>query len=522
MLQRRIGAAAIPAVRRFSAAAKTLTAEHSGNTTTATTSQSLPSSSSGGSRDTLGRRLFSLTYPKRSAVITLRKWKEEGHVVRKYELNRFVRELRKLKRFKHALEICEWLKSQDDIKLLPGDYAVHLDLIAKLRGLSSAEKFFEDLPETMRKEPTLSALLHTYVKNRVHDKAEALMAKMSECGYVNSPLPYNHMMSMYMEIGKLEKIPELFKELEKNAKPDIVSYNLWLTMCQSQNNVATAENVFLEMKKAKIEPDWMSYSILTSLYTKKEMNDKAECSLKEMEKRISRKNRAAYSSLISLYTNVGKKNEVQKVWSKMKSLFRKLNDSEYTCMIASLIKLRELEEAEKLYDEWEVVSTTGDSRVPNLLIGAYINTDQMEKGTKFFDRFTKKGIKPSYTTWELLTCGYIKLKQIDQVLDCFKKAITSVKKWEPNLTFINQVYKLLEEQENVEAAEKMLSMLRNTGYVTTEIYNMLLRTYAKAGKMPPIIEERMTKDEVSLDEETKELIRLTSTMCVADVSSCLT
>lgn len=58
-----------------------------------------------GGRDTLGRRLLALVYMKRSAVVTIRKWKEEGHVVRKYELNRIIRELRKLKRYKHALEV---------------------------------------------------------------------------------------------------------------------------------------------------------------------------------------------------------------------------------------------------------------------------------------------------------------------------------------------------------------------------------------------------------------------------------
>lgn len=519
MLQRRIGAAATYAVRRFSAVAHPLTAEYSGESTTTTSTPSSSSSNKG--RDTLGRRLFSLVHPKRSAVVTLRKWQEEGHVIRKYELNRIVRELRKLKRFKHALEICEWMGTQEDIKLLPGDYAVHLDLIAKLRGLHSAEKFFEDLPEKMRAEPTLSALLHTYVKCHAHDEAEALMAKMSECGYVNNPLPYNHMMSMYIEIGKFEKIPELIQELKKNTKPDLVSYNLWLTMCQSLNSVETAEKVFLELKKAKIEPDWMTFSILTSLYTKMEMYDKAECSLKEMEKRVSRKNRSSYSSIISLYTNLGNKNGVHRTWKKMKSLFRKPNDAEYTCMIASLIKLGELGKAENLYDEWESVSTTGDCRVPNLLIGAYINSNQMKRAANFFGQFTQKGIKPSYTTWELFTFGYLKLKQIDQVLYCFEEAVTSVKKWEPNVTLIHAVFKLLGEQENIEGAEEMLSVLRNAGYVTTEIYNMLLRTYAKAGKMPPIIEERMMNDNVLPDEETRELIRLTSTMCVADVSSCV-
>lgn len=411
------------------------------------------------------------------------------------------------------------MKTQEDIKLLPGDYAVHLDLIAKHRGLSSAEKFFEDLPEKMIAESTLSALMHVYVQHRAFEKAEALFAKMSECGYLKAPLPYNHMISMFLDIGEYEKIPELIKELKNNTKPDIVTYNLWLTMCRSQNDVDTAENVFLEMKEASLEPDWMTYSTLASLYMKMEMASKAEHALTEMEKKVSRKNRSSYASLISLYTNLGKKNEVCRIWKAMKSLFRKLNDAEYTCMIASLIKLGELEMAEKFYEEWELVSPTGDVRIPNLLVGAYVNMNQMEKAKTFYDQFTKKGIIPRYTTWEIFSFGYIRLKRIDQVLDCFEKAVTSVKKWEPNMKFVQEIFTLLQEQKNIEGAEKMLSILRKAGYVTTEIYNMLLQTYANAGKMPLIIEERMTKDEVLLDEETKELLRLTSTMCVADVPS---
>ena len=85
------------AARQFSTRA---TAEES-----AKTSGSAAVTSPRGGRDTLGRRLLSLVYPKRSAVIAINKWREEGHTARKYELNRIVRELRKLKRYKHALEV---------------------------------------------------------------------------------------------------------------------------------------------------------------------------------------------------------------------------------------------------------------------------------------------------------------------------------------------------------------------------------------------------------------------------------
>ncbi|KAK6937523.1 Pentatricopeptide repeat [Dillenia turbinata] len=474
---------------------------------------------SSGGRDTLGRRLLSLVFPKRSAVIAINKWKEEGHIVHKYELHRIVRELRKLKRYKHALEICEWMKIQPDMKLLPGDYAIHLDLIAKIRGVASAEKFFVDLPEKMKGQAACSALLHTYVQNKLSTEAEALMKKMKESGLMKNCLPYNHMLSLYISNGELTKVPEVIQELKKNTSPDVVTFNLWLTACASENDVESAEKVFLELKKAKIVPDWVTFSVLTNLYIKEKLLDKAASTMKDMEKRISRRDRVAYSSLISLHTNMGDKDGIKRNWKKAKSTFNRMNDAEYTCMISSLLKLEDFNEAQNLYSEWESASGTGDSRVPNSILAAYINKNEMDEAEKFYNRIVERGIKPNYTTWELLTWGYLKKKETDKVLDSFQKAVGSVKKWDPDDKMVKEIFKILEEEGNTEGAEQLLFILKKAGHISTEIYNMLLRTYAKAGKMPLIVAERMASDKVELDEETQRLIKLTSKMCISEVSS---
>ncbi|KAK4788563.1 hypothetical protein SAY86_019882 [Trapa natans] len=510
----------IAAVRPFSAAP--LLDGLSASDTPASLSTGAPTGSpsykerTGG--NTLGKQLLSLVYAKRSAVVTIRQWKEKGNQVRKYELNRIVRELRKLRRYKHALEICEWMVLQPDIKLLPGDYAVHLDLIAKVRGLNSAEKFFEDIPADMRGRLTCSALLHTYAQNKLSEKAEALMEKMKEHDMLKDPLPFNHMLSLYISCGQLDKVPGVIEELKKNSKPDAVTYNLWLTVCSSNNDVETAEMVFLELKKARVIPDWVTYSILSNLYIKNGLSDKAATALKEMEKWISRKTRAAYSSLISLYTNMQDEDGVQRAWKKLKSCFLKMNDAEYTCMISSLLKLGKIEEAEKLYTEWESGSNTGDPRVANLLIAAYINCNQIDKAEAFSYRVIQKGVDPCYTTWELFTWGSLKSDRMDRALEYLKKAVASVKEWNFDKNLVSKMLEKLEEQGNVEVAEELLVEIRKAGKLNTEVYNSLLTTYAKAGKMPLIIAERMEKDGVPLNEVTRELIDKTSKMCVSEVS----
>lgn len=499
---------AVTTVKSTRSGGGSITTSLEGGTSTATSSRG---------RDTLGRRLLSLIYAKRSAVIAIRKWKEEGHTVRKYELNRIVRELRRHKRYKHALEVCEWMRVQDDIQLLSGDYAVHLDLIAKVRGMNSAEKFFEDIPDKLKVQTTCTALLHTYVQHKDIAKAESLMETMSECGFLKCPLPYNHMLTLYISQGQLEKVPGLIQELKKNTSPDIVTYNLELAVFALQNNVEAAEKAFLELKKAKLHPDWITFSTLTNIYIKSSLQDKAKSTLREMEKRISRKARTAYASLISLHTNLGSKDEVFRIWKEMKSIFRKVNDTEYSCMISSLLKLDEFGDAMNLYNEWEAVSVTKDTRIANLILAAYINKNEMEKAVDFHNRMIQKGITPSCSTWELLTRGYLKQKEMDKVLEFFKRTVTSVSKWDPDSKMVREMFHVVEEQGDIQVAEQLLVTLRHAKYVNTEIYNALLQTYVNAGKMPMIVAERMKKDNVKMDEETQRLIRLTSKMTVTEV-----
>ncbi|VFR02104.1 unnamed protein product [Cuscuta campestris] len=468
-------------------------------------------------KDTLGRRLLSLVYSKRSAVITIRKWKEEGHAVKKHELVRVIRELRKLRRYKHALEVCEWMRLQDDIHLLSGDYAVHLDLIAKVRGINKAESFFSEIPSNMVDYWTYSALLHCYSQEKDTDKAEALMKKMSECGHLKHPLPYNHMLSLYISTGQLEKVPNTILELRKNTSPDIVSYNLFLASCSSLNDFETPELIFLELKKAKIEPDWITFSTMASIYIKSSQNEKAESTLREMEKRVFKRTRIAFPSLVSLYTNLKNKTEVRRVWKKMKSIYHKLNDYEYTSAISSLLKLDDFEGAMEIYTEWESVSPTKDTRISNLILGGYVEKNQLDMAESFIEKMVQKDIPPSYTTWEILTCGYSKCGKVNEALASFKKALSCVKKWEPNAKIVREMFGALEEQGNVEMAEDLVVILREAGHVSTEVYNLLLRTYKNAGKMPLIVAERMKKDNVEVDTETEELIRLTSKLCVTEI-----
>lgn len=415
------------------------------------------------------------------------------------------------------MQICEWMRTQPEMRLLPGDHAVHLDLVAKVRGLASATKFFEDMPERAKGPSTCNALLHSYVQNGAREKAEAMLAEMARVGYLTCALPFNHMMSLYMATGELERVPEMIKELRRYTLPDLVTYNIWLTYCSKKDSVKSAERVFGLMKDDCVVPDWMTFSLLGSIYINAGLHVEGRNALVEMEKRASRKERAAYSSLLTLYASLSDRGNLDRVWNKMRGTFRKFSDTEYKCMLTSLLRFDDIAAAESIFSEWESTSGTRDSRIPNTILSYYIKNGMIKKAESFLDHIVEKGVKPSYSTWEAFVWGYLGDKT-DKVLECMKKALSCLEKWEPNHELATAIFSQIEKTGDIEAAEKLLVIFRDAEYVITEMYNSVLRTYAEAKLMPLIVDERMEQDKVAMDVETKRLLRLTSKYPIGEVS----
>lgn len=404
------------------------------------------------------------------------------------------------------LQLCKCMTLRQDVKLFPRDYTVHLELIDKVHGLSSAEKFFEDLPAEKRCPSACNALLGLYAQKLLPDKAEALMARMSTWGFLKSPIPYNHMISLYTSNGQPEKVPGVIEELKRTASPDTITFNLWLNACKERNDVGAAEKVFREMESSQTRPNWVTYSILAKLYIKNATLEKASLTVKKMERRISLGDRAAYSSLLTLLADMGAKDGVYRIWNRMRLCIPKLTDNEYACMISAVAKFGEMEEAEKLYTEWERVSKTRNPSVTDILVAAHVNNGPMERAENIYKRVVKNGVTPRYTTWRHLTRGYLKEKQLDKALYYLYMAIAGVEKWVFDRELIVEVFKNLEESGNVLGAEELLVVMRNAGHVNTEVYNSLLRTYAKASLRPLFVAERMEKDNVRMDDETSKLL----------------
>ncbi|ESW06405.1 hypothetical protein PHAVU_010G045500 [Phaseolus vulgaris] len=427
------------------------------------------------------RRITLNPDPDMSSAEVLNRWENEGKHLTKWELSRVVKELRKYKKFRRALEVYDWINNRPErFRVSESDAAIQLDLIAKVRGFSSAEVFFLSLEDQLKNKRTYGALLNVYVHSRLKEKAESLFDTMRSKGYVVHALPFNVMMTLYMNVKEYVKVDMLVSEMmEKKIQLDIYTYNIWLSSSGSQGSIEKMEQVFEQMEKdATIIPNWSTFSTMASMYIRMDQTEKAEECLRKVESRIKGRDRIPFHYLLSLYGRVRNKDEVYRVWNSYKTVFPKNTPNlGYHAIIASLVKLDDIAGAEKLYQEWVSVKSSYDPRVGNLLLGWYVEAGDIHKALSFFKQMKEDGGFPNSNTWEILSEGYIADKRISEALSCLKDAFMvadNSRSWRPKPLNLSAFLELCQEQGDMESAETFIVLLKLSKFSKHKTYASLI------------------------------------------------
>ncbi|KAJ7948302.1 Pentatricopeptide repeat-containing protein [Quillaja saponaria] len=419
--------------------------------------------------DSLYRRISRAGDPQVSIVPILDQWVEEGRGVKQSELKRFIKMLRNFRRFRHALQVSEWMTGEGNHNLLPGDVAVRLDLISKVHGLELAERYFNSIPETSRTFHVYGALLNCYAEHKSLDRAEATMQKLKDLGYFQRNLFYNVMLNLYSRMGAFEKLDSLVQEMEeKGITGDCFTCSIQLNAYAASSDIEAMEKLLMKMEtNPLLTMDWNAYIAAANGYLKAELFEKAYAMMKKSELLINGKiKRVAYENLLTLYTVIGKKEDVYRIWElyKYKS-FGKPYNSGYLCMLSSLEKLGDIDGAERILEEWESATTTFDIRLPNLLVTAYCKRGFLGKAEACIERLSESGKEPNASTWNRLALGYIVHNHMEKAVETLKKVIlASQPGWKPNLSIVGSCIEYLKGKGDLESEMEILRLLRERGY----------------------------------------------------------
>ncbi|KAK4801642.1 hypothetical protein SAY86_022129 [Trapa natans] len=307
-------------------------------------------------RDDLRSRVFRLRLPKRSVTNVLEKWAAEGNRIPASELRQISKELSRHQRFKHALEVSEWMVTHKEYDLLENDYILRIELMAKVFGVDASERYFESLPTTEKTSETYTSLLHCYAGAKLIDRAENLFERMMDSGLSFGALAYNEMMTMYMSVGLVEKVPLVVGELKRQSVvPDIFTYNLWISSCAATLNMDEVRRILDEMgHDSSSKEEWERYRSLANVYiTSGQLLTSEHGGLVEVDKRVTQREWITYDFLIILYASMGNKEKIDRIWRSLKMTKEKMTSRNYVCILSSFLILGHLKEVGDILSQWK-------------------------------------------------------------------------------------------------------------------------------------------------------------------------
>ncbi|KAJ6728067.1 PPR CONTAINING PLANT-LIKE PROTEIN [Salix koriyanagi] len=392
-------------------------------------------------RNNLYSRISPFGDPRISLAPVLDQWAEEGKKIKDYELRTIVKGLRARKRFKQALEVSQWMSSNELFNFSPSDHAVRLDLIGK---------------------------------------------KMKELGFVSTALNYNDLMCLYVKTGLLEKVPDVLSDMKENGiSPDLFSYRICLKSYGERSEIDNVEKILREMEsQSHISMDWITFATVANIYLKAGLKEKALVYLKKCEEKVN-KNALGYNHLISLYASLGNKDEMMRSWELAKANCKKQLNRDYIIILGCLVKLGHLEEAEKLLQDWESSCQYYDFQVPNVVLIGYSRKGLPEKAEAMLQDIIEKQKMKNPSSWSIIAAGYMDKQNMEKAFECMKAALaaeTENKGWRPKPAMISNILNWVGDNVDAQEVEAFVGLLetKHKSYVNQQMVPN------KAGSVPEL------------------------------------
>ncbi|CAA7054693.1 unnamed protein product [Microthlaspi erraticum] len=463
-------------------------------------------------KTTLYSKISPLGNPKSSVYPELQNWVHSGKKVSVAELIRIVHDLRRRKRFLHALEVSKWMNETGVCVFSPTEHAVHLDLIGRVHGFVSAEEYFGNLKEQYKNDKTHGALLNCYVRQQNVDKSLSQFRKMKEMGLASSSLTYNNIMCLYTNIGQHEKVPGVLDEMkEENVAPDNYSFRICINAFGAMSDLERIGSILRDMERREdITMDWNTYTVAAKFYIDGGDCEKAIELLKTSETRLEGKDGEGYNHLITLYARLGDKTEVLRLWGLEKEVCKRRINQDYLSVLQSLVKIDGLREAEEVVKDWESSGNCYDFRVPSVVIRGYVGKGMEEKAEAMLEDLMKRGKATTPDAWGLVASGYAEKGVLDNAFKCMKTALgveVGNRKWRPGVKLVMSVLSWVGDEGSLREVESFVASLRDCVGVNRHMYHALVKAdIREGGSNVDTLLQRMKDDKIETDEETTAIL----------------
>ncbi|KAH6828672.1 PENTATRICOPEPTIDE REPEAT 596 [Perilla frutescens var. hirtella] len=421
----------------------------------------------------------------------LDKWIEAGNEVTRADILQSMIYLRQRKMFTKALELLKWPESIKHLEYSDSYYASHVDLIARVHGISKAEIYLQQIPECSRNEEVYQALLANCVSTLSCRKAEALFDKMKKLFHLTS-LSCNLLLLLYKKTDRKKIAGVLLLMEEENIKPSLLTYQILIEVKGQFKDFRGMERILERMEFEGVEPDTRFQATLARNYADAGLRDKAEAVLKDMEGGDITKNLSVCRFLLPVYASLGRGDEVRRIWKVCES-----NPQVEQCMAAieAWGHLKSLEEAEAVFDIMSKNLKRLSSRHYDALLYVYADHKEVAKGEDLMRRMLESGVTPQPGFWDALVKLYVGAGEVEKADAVLEHALTQRRGRLYAASFLT-ILDQYSKRGDVHNAEKIFFKMRQAGYFSRmRVYQSLLNAYINAKAPAYGFIERMKGDD---------------------------
>ncbi|KAH7294086.1 hypothetical protein KP509_28G055800 [Ceratopteris richardii] len=445
-----------------------------------------------------------------NAACLLQQWFDDGNHLPKNIVIIVLTDLKRRRRFKHALEVADYIWNKKVYELNDTDHMYRLYFTGQVGTIEDVEKCVEGIPEECSTEVVYNQLISCYIARGMIAKAEITFEKLQQSRKLKSALIFGQFMSLYGGQGDYDKVFKLKEEMSsKDIQPDTRTCNILLNVIAKQGDLEQVLTLYNKMKDTAIPCDTYTHSVAIRAYMATGKEEKALELIEEMMNCRPEDRALANDLMLTVYADHGKKSELKRLWSRIQSS-NKVSARTYGVMIESLGKLGLIEEAEDLASKAERKRGRLIARVFNALLNVYATHERMEAAEELMLRIMRERLRPSAVTYRHLVSGYLKIGELDKALEYLRTARESLTydHSEPWASAFLLVLNHVAERGNVELAENLFESYTSAGpFRSVKVYNTLLKAYLNSNKTPKDFVQRMSDDGFAPNAETIALLK---------------
>ncbi|XP_022967740.1 pentatricopeptide repeat-containing protein At1g80270, mitochondrial-like [Cucurbita maxima] len=471
----------------------------------------------------INRRAYSelfqaiMSSPGLSIHNVLDKWVAEGKDLNRSEISLTMLNLRKRRLYGRALQLSEWLEANKQFDFIERDYASHIDLIAKVRGLPRAEHYVEKIPKSFRGETIYRTLLANCVVANNVKKAEDVFTKIKDLGFPITAFSCNQLLLLYKRHHK-KKIADILLVMKKdNVKPTLFTYKILIDAKGRSHDMVGMDQVIETMKADGIEPDINTQAIMVKHYASSGLKERAVEVLKEIEGNDLNEKRWVCRFLLPLYGVMQMTDEVERIWNVCEPDPR---IEECMSAIVAWGKLNNIEKAEAVFDHmlktWKL-----STRQYHMMLKVYADHKMLAKGKDLVKRMGDNGCHIGPLTWDAIVKLYVEAGDVEKADSVLQNAIQQ-KSMKPMQCSFMTILDQYAGRGDVHNAEKMFHMMREAGYVSRpRQFHSLLQAYINAKAPAYGMGERMKADNININRALSTLLAQVSAFRKTAVSDLL-